>query len=385
MPVSKIVLHHACLVLCSLPGSGTEMLRVGSPWQPPRGGAAPGTVSLCVAVGSGHKRWQQHMQGPRCSSAPMHAARSCSERSWQPCKDGGVPSRASSPPQKAIPGPHWYRAIGRGAILRDGQQGQGQGPGPFSPWIWVFCSHLAVSPLLPAFARGCGPGSLPRAQHQPLLAPGLVGAGGAAVAVPPRGRPGRYFGAGVRVGAVLVAHGLDVAAAAHPPAGDLPVLAHRRVPAPLILRHLGQEASVGARDATSQPEPGVRAQPEPRVRVEPLLCPPCPKSRRAAPSWQPQLCSLLAPYGVVSQNPLPPRSPPSRRGWAKSHPCQRGHPAGGRAAGTTGSLPGCGGRMASLGRAGRAMGPAPCPDPPAAARPQIATHCLLPPGKGAKS
>lgn len=46
------------------------------------------------------------------------------------------------------------------------------------------------------------------------------------------------FGAAVRVAAVFLCHGLDVAAAAHPPARDLVVLPQRREPAPVILRHL---------------------------------------------------------------------------------------------------------------------------------------------------
>lgn len=48
----------------------------------------------------------------------------------------------------------------------------------------------------------------------------------------------RRLGAGVRVPALLVPHGLDVAAAPHPATGDLVVLAVPRVAAPLVLRHL---------------------------------------------------------------------------------------------------------------------------------------------------
>lgn len=48
----------------------------------------------------------------------------------------------------------------------------------------------------------------------------------------------RRLGAGVRVPALLVPHGLHVAAAPHPPAGDLVVLAVPRVAAPVVLRHL---------------------------------------------------------------------------------------------------------------------------------------------------
>lgn len=49
----------------------------------------------------------------------------------------------------------------------------------------------------------------------------------------------RGLGAGVGLAALLVAHGFDVAAAAHPPAWDLVVLAVAAgVTTPLILRHL---------------------------------------------------------------------------------------------------------------------------------------------------
>lgn len=56
----------------------------------------------------------------------------------------------------------------------------------------------------------------------------------------PEGQLGGCLGAGVRVPAVLIAHGFDVAPAPHPPAGDLVVSAPRGAPSPLVLGHLGR-------------------------------------------------------------------------------------------------------------------------------------------------
>lgn len=60
----------------------------------------------------------------------------------------------------------------------------------------------------------------------------------------PEGHLGGCLGAGVRLPALLVAHGLDVAATPHPPAGDLLILAPRGVPSPLVLGHLGESRHV---------------------------------------------------------------------------------------------------------------------------------------------
>lgn len=49
----------------------------------------------------------------------------------------------------------------------------------------------------------------------------------------------RRLGAGVRLAALLIPHGFDVAAAPHPPTGDLIVLAVAGVTPPVILGHLG--------------------------------------------------------------------------------------------------------------------------------------------------
>lgn len=56
----------------------------------------------------------------------------------------------------------------------------------------------------------------------------------------PEGQLGGRLGAGVRVPAVLIAHGFDVAPAPHPPAGDLVVSAPQGAPSPLVLGHLGR-------------------------------------------------------------------------------------------------------------------------------------------------
>lgn len=56
----------------------------------------------------------------------------------------------------------------------------------------------------------------------------------------PEGQLGGCLGAGVRVPAVLIAHGFDVAPAPHPPAGDLVVSAPCGAPSPLVLGHLGR-------------------------------------------------------------------------------------------------------------------------------------------------
>lgn len=51
----------------------------------------------------------------------------------------------------------------------------------------------------------------------------------------------RRLGAGVRVPALLVPHGFDVAAAPHPATRDLVILPVPRVTAPVVLRHLRVE------------------------------------------------------------------------------------------------------------------------------------------------
>lgn len=56
-----------------------------------------------------------------------------------------------------------------------------------------------------------------------LLYPGLVHAGGTAGGEPPGEGFGRGLGAAIRVSALLIPHGFDVAAAAHAPARDGPL------------------------------------------------------------------------------------------------------------------------------------------------------------------
>ena len=58
------------------------------------------------------------------------------------------------------------------------------------------------------------------------------------IAFPARSHFGRRLGAGVRVTAVFISHGLDVAAAPHSSAGDFIIFTSRGVPCPFILRDL---------------------------------------------------------------------------------------------------------------------------------------------------
>ena len=58
------------------------------------------------------------------------------------------------------------------------------------------------------------------------------------IAFPSRSHFGRRLGAGVRVTAVFISHGLDVAATPHSSAGDFIIFTSRGVPCPFILRDL---------------------------------------------------------------------------------------------------------------------------------------------------
>lgn len=77
-----------------------------------------------------------------------------------------------------------------------------------------------------------------------LLESGHLGEGrlgGLQVAGSPSLHFGRRLGTAVRVAAVILRHGLDVAAAAHPPARDLVILGQRGEASPVVLRHLHQK------------------------------------------------------------------------------------------------------------------------------------------------
>lgn len=69
----------------------------------------------------------------------------------------------------------------------------------------------------------------------------------------PQGRGGGRLGAGVGLGTLLVAHGLDVAPASHSPAGDLLVLGARGVPCPLVLWHLRENRHTHASGVNEKP------------------------------------------------------------------------------------------------------------------------------------
>lgn len=135
----------------------------GVPVAAPLQQSCPGTVSLCVAVGSGHKRWQQHMQGPRCSSAPMHAARSCSERSWQPCKIGGGGSPAGHPhhPKKPSQNPTGTEPSGEGQFRATGSRDGDKDSARFPPGSGYFAAalrfHLFSQPSHVAVAQDPSP------------------------------------------------------------------------------------------------------------------------------------------------------------------------------------------------------------------------------------
>lgn len=58
------------------------------------------------------------------------------------------------------------------------------------------------------------------------------------IAFPSRSNFGRRLGAGVRVPAVFISHGLDVTAAPHSAAGNFIIFTSRGVPCPFILRDL---------------------------------------------------------------------------------------------------------------------------------------------------
>lgn len=151
----------------------------------------------------------------------------------------GLPGRwfPSEAPQQVAPGRRDPRGTQMGATSR----------GPFSRWGRTRRPaepKAGPGPDAPAGVSCRDPESAPTpAPALPsLLDPGLVHTGGAAGGEAPGHGFGRCLGAAVRVSALLIPHGFDVAAAPHPAAGDLPILAPSGVTPPVILRHLqGQQ------------------------------------------------------------------------------------------------------------------------------------------------